>query len=184
MQLELKTLQAEVGSTFVYVTHDQEEALTMSDRVALMKDGQIEQIGRPEDIYNRPASVYAADFIGDANSLSGTVDTASGSTCVLKLDGGERVTATTDHDLKSGVRAHLILRPERCSLVDPEDGLVRGRVLDSLFRGHTRAVVLEMDRDTTLTAAVADQESHAASLTPGTEFGVRWAVEDAWVVGE
>ena len=78
MQLELKRIQREVGITFVFVTHDQEEALTMSDRIAVMSDGRVEQIGTPEEIYHRPATPFVAGFIGEANLLPGTVEPHAG----------------------------------------------------------------------------------------------------------
>jgi len=95
MQLELKQLQTHLGTTFVYVTHDQEEALTMSDRIVLMRQGRIAQIGTPRDLYDRPASRYVADFIGDTNLLAGTVvECASGVTTLRVGDVALRGCAT------------------------------------------------------------------------------------------
>ena len=85
MQIELKSLQAETGITFVFVTHDQEEALTMSDRIAVMKSGKILQIGTPRDIYDRPTHRFVADFIGDINILEGTVDHTDGDLATVRL---------------------------------------------------------------------------------------------------
>ncbi len=120
MQLELKALQQEVGITFVYVTHDQEEALTMSDVIVVMRDGVIQQLGRPTELYERPANRFVADFIGSSNFLAGTVAAA---------DGGSRVTVTTDHGLtlhgevtdptarvEVGQAVTIVIRPERLEL--------------------------------------------------------------------
>ena len=87
MQIELKRIQREVGITFVYVTHDQGEALTMSDRIAVMNDGQVEQLGTPREIYERPATKFVAGFIGTSNLLSGTVDRITSGFAVLRLGG-------------------------------------------------------------------------------------------------
>jgi spermidine/putrescine transport system ATP-binding protein len=89
LQVELKRIQMDVGITFVYVTHDQEEALTMSDRIAVMHRGRIEQVGAPEDLYDRPATSFVADFIGTTNLLSGTVLTVQPDTAVVRLDSGD-----------------------------------------------------------------------------------------------
>ena len=89
LQLELKRIQIDVGITFVYVTHDQEEALTMSDRIAVMHRGRIEQVGAPEDLYDRPATSFVADFIGTTNLLSGTVESVGPEAAVVRLDSGD-----------------------------------------------------------------------------------------------
>ena len=112
MQLELKHLQTDLGITFVYVTHDQEEALTMSDRIVLMRQGRIAQIGTPRDLYDRPASRYVADFIGDTNLLPGTVVESGGGVTTLRvgdvtLRGAERRRAVA-----AGREAWLTVRPE------------------------------------------------------------------------
>ena len=89
LQVELKRIQAEVGITFVYVTHDQEEALTMSDRIAVMHAGRVEQLGTPEELYERPATRFVADFIGTTNLLSGSVESTAGGTAIVRLEGGD-----------------------------------------------------------------------------------------------
>ena len=89
LQVELKRIQAEVGITFVYVTHDQEEALTMSDRIAVMHAGRVEQLGTPEELYERPATRFVADFIGTTNLLPGSVESTAGGTAIVRLDGGD-----------------------------------------------------------------------------------------------
>ena len=115
MQLELKRIQREVGITFIFVTHDQGEALTMSDRIAVMSRGRVEQIGTPEEIYDAPASVFVAGFIGSANLLPGTLESASPSgTPVAVLDGGDRrARCLGPPGAGDGDPVTVMLRPER-----------------------------------------------------------------------
>jgi spermidine/putrescine transport system ATP-binding protein len=113
MQLELKALQHRVGITFVFVTHDQEEALTMSDRIAVMEEGRLLQVGTPEEIYERPANRFVADFIGRTNLLEATVESADG-VCLVN---GARVPVSTEHP--AGTKVAVCLRPERAGLHAP-----------------------------------------------------------------
>jgi spermidine/putrescine transport system ATP-binding protein len=115
MQLELKTLQREVGITFVYVTHDQEEALTMSDRIAVMSAGKALQVGTPTEIYERPNCRFVADFIGETNFLPGTFVGREGKRATVDC-GGLRVIAETDQSLASGTGVTLAVRPEKIRL--------------------------------------------------------------------
>ena len=113
LQIELKRVQAEVGITFVYVTHDQEEALTMSDRIAVMSHGKIEQLGTPEELYERPRTRFVADFIGTTNLLTGAVEAADATagTALVRLTGGDTcVVAGTD--MAIGRTVELSVRPE------------------------------------------------------------------------
>lgn len=113
MQLELKKLQREVGITFIYVTHDQEEALTMSDRIAVMSNGVALQIGDANDIYERPNCKFVADFIGETSFLSGKVNQQNGRTVVVALDGGLTVRAESDKPLANGAEVSVAIRPEK-----------------------------------------------------------------------
>jgi len=114
LQIELKSLQQEVGITFLYVTHDQEEALTMSDRLAVMKDGHIEQVGAPQDVYEDPETLYVADFLGVSNLMQATIVNAGTSACHVALDGYELETRGTDRDVTG--EAKIVIRPERIEL--------------------------------------------------------------------
>ena len=96
LQLELKALQEKVGITFVYVTHDQEEALTMSDRLAVMSDGRIEQIGGPQEVYESPASAYVADFLGVSNLMDGHADSGGGGRCRVRIGDLQLLAASGD----------------------------------------------------------------------------------------
>ena len=117
MQIELKTLQREVGITFVYVTHDQEEALTMSDRIAVMHRGRVLQVGNPTEIYERPNCRFVADFIGDTNFLAGTVESQDGDLATILVDGGLRVVAQSEAPLAPGTQATVAVRPEKIRLL-------------------------------------------------------------------
>jgi len=114
LQIELKSLQQEVGITFLYVTHDQEEALTMSDRLAVMNSGHIEQVGAPQDVYEDPETLYVADFLGVSNLMQATIVSAGASACSVALDGYELKTRGTDRDVTG--EAKIVIRPERIEL--------------------------------------------------------------------
>jgi spermidine/putrescine transport system ATP-binding protein len=114
LQIELKALQQEVGITFLYVTHDQEEALTMSDRLAVMKDGHIEQVGVPQDVYEDPETLYVADFLGVSNLMEATVVSAGRGACRVAVEGYELDTRGTDRDVTGEVK--IVIRPERIEL--------------------------------------------------------------------
>jgi spermidine/putrescine transport system ATP-binding protein len=125
LQLELKRIQMEIGITFVYVTHDQEEALTMSDRIAVMNRGRIEQVGTPEDLYDRPATPFVADFIGTTNLLSGTVAALREGESVIRLDSGDACIAGADGCVP-GKSIQFSVRPEAIRLERADDA--EGRV--------------------------------------------------------
>jgi spermidine/putrescine transport system ATP-binding protein len=116
MQLELKRIQHELGTTFVYVTHDQEEALAMSDRMAVMNRGLVEQVGGPREIYDRPQSAFVADFIGSLNALDMRVDELVGGYAVMRLAGGGRIVVPVDGGVKAGDALRVAVRPERVQI--------------------------------------------------------------------
>ena len=114
LQIELKALQQEVGITFLYVTHDQEEALTMSDRLAVMNAGRVEQVGAPQDVYEDPETLFVADFLGVSNLMDAQVVSSSGAACKVAVDGYELETRGTDLDVRGA--AKIVIRPERIEL--------------------------------------------------------------------
>jgi spermidine/putrescine transport system ATP-binding protein len=116
LQIELKALQQEVGITFLYVTHDQEEALTMSDRLAVMNAGHVEQVGAPQDVYEDPQTLFVADFLGVSNLMEARVVSSSRDACKVALDGYELETRGTDRDVTGA--AKIVIRPERIELED------------------------------------------------------------------
>jgi len=137
MQLELKTLQREVGITFIYVTHDQEEALTMSDRIAVMSKGKALQIGKPEEIYERPEDKFVADFIGETNFLDGVVKDQNGNMVEVELKGGLMVHVESSRSFTNGQQLSVAVRPEKLHLnKELKDGNnLKGVVEDVIYIG-------------------------------------------------
>ncbi len=134
MQLELKKLQREVGITFIYVTHDQEEALTMSDRIAVMSGGVALQVGNASDIYERPNCKFVADFIGETNFLAGKVKEQSNGSAVVDLPGGLLVRATTESALPAGTEVSVAVRPEKVEMNQTNE-------FPNKYNGHVISVV-------------------------------------------
>jgi putative spermidine/putrescine transport system ATP-binding protein len=136
MQLEIKRIHRDSGTTIVYVTHDQEEAMTMSDRICLMNGGRIEQLGTPSDLYFRPRTLFVADFIGESNLLSGSVSSAGAAQVEVALgDGATRVTATAHAPLSAGDRVRVMVRPQNIAPGADGANTLRGRVVDSMITG-------------------------------------------------
>jgi spermidine/putrescine transport system ATP-binding protein len=139
MQVELKRLQTETGITFVFVTHDQEEALTMSDRVAVLSGGKVMQVGPPVTIYEKPANRFVAEFIGDANFLPATCVARDDAGAVFVLDSagtdGAQLQVGDAAGFAPGAKAELVVRPERIALVSPEQGQLRGEVRTTMYSG-------------------------------------------------
>ncbi|MCC6792336.1 MAG: ABC transporter ATP-binding protein [Thermomicrobiales bacterium] len=166
VQLELKQLQSTLGITTIFVTHDQAEALTLSDRVAVMNEGQIVQLGAPEDLYDGPASRFVADFLGETNFLTGTVESIDDGSCTLSLTGGISVAATARDRFAIGEAVKLAIRPERVALA-PGDGAGTGTVRQVVYGGATVAVHVELAGGGTVMARV-----------PSHGTGPRWQVGD------
>ena len=122
MQLELKRIQSELGTTFVYVTHDQEEALAMSDRIAVMNGGRVEQIGGPREVYERPATAFVADFIGSLNALEFTIDELVGEYALMRVDEHQRIVVPIGPGARSGDSLRVAVRPERVQIGAVETG--------------------------------------------------------------
>ena len=129
MQLELKKIQQHLGITFIYVTHDQEEALTMSDTIVVMKDGVIQQIGTPEDIYNEPKNAFVADFIGESNIVEGKY------VGEFKVSFANRVFDCVDKGFGADELVDIVIRPEDIKLVDESEGMLKGTVKSVIFKG-------------------------------------------------
>jgi spermidine/putrescine transport system ATP-binding protein len=144
LQVELKRIQAEVGITFVYVTHDQDEALTMSDRIAVMDGGKVLQVGTPYDVYEEPDSRFVAGFVGVSNLLELPVDSARDGVLELRLGEGDKVSA--DGDAQPGSSAVVTIRPERISFDGTEgECRARGVVRETLYAGPTSRFVVTLD---------------------------------------
>jgi spermidine/putrescine transport system ATP-binding protein len=184
MQLELKRIQREVGITFVFVTHDQGEALTMSDRIAVMSQGRVEQIGTPEEIYHSPASLFVAGFIGSANLLPGTVTAHDGADAVLELVSGGSIRTRTGQAPIVGDRYSVMLRPERlvASAEPGEHGRsIAGVVKELIFQGASTRLELVIGDGTTIVAHMVD-DADAAHVRPGNEVHVRWSPGAAYLI--
>jgi spermidine/putrescine transport system ATP-binding protein len=183
MQLELKRIQREVGITFVYVTHDQEEALTMSDRIAVMNDGEVEQIASPEEIYSSPASVFVASFIGVANLLPATVDVVRDGEADVTLPGGTTAPVPLGHgDPEAHHRATVMVRPERPGLRidEPVNGAPRvaTTVTDLTFQGPLVRAALRASDGTQIVAHVGPEDDLPV-LRPGQAVWVTWEKDAA-----
>lgn len=145
MQYELKRIQQEVGITFIYVTHDQEEALTMSDKIVVMKQGEIQQVGTPQEIYNEPVNRYVANFIGESNIISGKMIED------YKVRFDDHDFECVDFGFKENEKVDIILRPEDIDIVSVEKGKLTGEVLSVLFKGVWNEVIVETVPGTTVT---------------------------------
>jgi spermidine/putrescine transport system ATP-binding protein len=149
MQVELKGIQREVGITFLYVTHDQEEALAMSDRIAVMQDGKVKQCGVPEEVYERPSGPFVAGFIGISNLLPGTAENLG-----VRLGGGQLCQAEIPGDCSVGTRVQLSVRPEKIWLDQLEPGMVslEGSIVERVYVGTTTQVIVELEPGVRLVA--------------------------------
>ena len=161
LQVELRQLHRDVGITFVYVTHDQEEALTMSDRLAVMNHGILEQVGSPREVYDQPANTYVADFLGVANLLPAT----AGASGVEVL--GRTVEAATNG--VSG-NCYVVVRPERVRLVDAADSLLRGTVATVVFAGALTHVHVRVGEH--VLQAMVPNGAEGPVLVEGSEVGI------------
>ncbi|HEV2547113.1 MAG TPA: ABC transporter ATP-binding protein [Stellaceae bacterium] len=179
MQLEVRRLQQRLGLTTIFITHDQEEALVISDRVAVMRGGAIEQAGRPPEIYERPANSFVAEFVGESNLLLGSVATRRDGYVEIAIGDGTEILAAGDEP--AGTRVAVLVRPERLRASDAAEGtanLFRGRVLESVYVGnsHKHRIRLDGGRELLLrTPVLAGQRAPAV----GESIAVRFAPEDA-----
>lgn len=163
MQYELKRIQQEVGITFIFVTHDQEEALTMSDKIVVMKNGEIQQIGSPQDIYNEPANRFVANFIGESNILSGTMIDD------YKVMFDDIVFDCVDYGFKKDEKVDVVIRPEDIDIVDVKDGKMTGEVLSVLFKGVHYEIMVETVPGTSVTVNMRVIRNHEVTSEDGKE---------------
>jgi spermidine/putrescine transport system ATP-binding protein len=184
MQALLKQIQRDVGITFVYVTHDQEEAFSMSDRVAVMNEGVIEQEGLPTDVYRRPRTLFVADFVGASNRIEGVVRNVAGKgefEVELAIDGSRQVTRGVD-DLRPGSTVALVVRPEIAELVDMEAGEgLPARVRDVAYLGPQIVVTVDAEGGIQVTV-ISSGVSGAERFDPGDQVLVRWDSSLTWAV--
>lgn len=176
MKVELKTLQAKVGTTFVYITHDQSEALVMSDRIAVMNNGRYEQIGTPQELYRQPLTPFVAQFVGDNNRWSGTIAEQNGTTVVIKTDDGFLFRSEAQETMAVGQRADLFLRPEAVR-IDPDStdelNSFSVTVKAILFDGANSRLLTVTPQEHELLVALP-QNHHFDHIEPGQVISVGW----------
>jgi spermidine/putrescine transport system ATP-binding protein len=190
MQVELKLLQRTLGITFLYVTHDQEEALTMSDRIGVMEAGRLNQVGTPEEIYNRPLTPYVADFVGEANMLRCAVVAARANELVFRFASGDEGTAPGEAELAPGALARLVIRPEKVDIArvdaaqSPAAGALHGTVVEEFFLGSHHRFLVELPDDQRVTVLLANRGSGGGRPSAGDTVRLTWTAEDAWLIGD
>jgi spermidine/putrescine transport system ATP-binding protein len=192
LQVELKRIQRDVGITFVYVTHDQEEALTMSDRIAVMNRGVVEQVSDPETVYERPGTTFVAGFIGVSNLMPGEIVSSNGAGTQMRLDAGPTVQAQDSGGVQAGERAHAVVRPEKLELRQagaPAEGdrpSVEGQVESSLYLGTATQMVVKLGDGTRMTVLVPNADAEARRDLPAAGDAARlsWSDENIHIVRE
>ena len=178
MQLELKRIQTEVGVTFVHVTHDQEEAMTMADAIAVMNHGRVEQLGSPEELYERPATAFVASFLGQSNLLDGTVSGRDGDDVLVDV-GGHRLVVPAEAAVERSGRVQVGVRPEKLVMLPPDEPLPPGRnrlegtIVDASYLGTSTQYVIDTAWGQALT--VFAQNTHRDErLVPGVRVQLTW----------
>lgn len=182
MQVELKHLQQKLGITFIYVTHDQEEALTMSDRIAVMNNGIIEQLGKPDEIYERPASRFVADFIGETNLFEGSVTELDQTYAYMNL-AGQRVPIRPERTLSVNESVSMAIRPERIRLhkeAVPGSFALPGKVVEHIYVGSVIKTVVSLPEGTQVTINEAPETAH--SFAVNQDVFVDWEPEKAVII--
>ncbi len=185
MQLELKHLQRRIGLTFVFVTHDQEEALTMSDRIAIINSGRIEQLGDTNEIYHKPRTPFAADFIGQANLLSVTVVGRNGTTARVRVGDSLELTVASAELPVGADKALLSIRPEKIHISKhpvQAENLFEARIEEEIFQGATDQLLLVTDQGTRLHALVANESAIAEAFHEGDRVYCGLHLDDLVIV--
>jgi putative spermidine/putrescine transport system ATP-binding protein len=177
MQIELMQIHQMLGVTIVYVTHDQSEALTMSDRVAIFESGAIDQIGTPDELYNKPATAFVAGFIGENNALDGVVERVDGDQCLVALPTGLTTTAMAVGDIRPGAPVHLTIRPERIGLSGtgaPSDNRFRATVDGRIYHGDHQRLLARLASGQVLTVKIGPE----ATMAAGEAIDLCWPTAD------
>jgi len=172
MQIELKRLQLETGITFIFVTHDQEEALTMSDRVAVMNKGKILQVGSPHDIYDRPAERFVADFIGDTNFLTAKLIESNSDSSLLKLSSGKTLTSGPSQSAVNSL-VNVTIRPEQAILVEDTDSAdLTGTVTNVLYSGNDSQFHIKLASEENFVVKVQNSGTSQRNWKAGQTLGI------------
>lgn len=159
MQIELKNIQQRVGITFIYVTHDQEEALTMSDTIVVMEGGRVQQIGTPVDIYNEPKNAFVAEFIGESNIIDGIMKDD------FLVNFLEQDFICVDKGFTKNENIDVVIRPEDIEIVDLEDGMIKGRVKSVTFKGvHYEMMVMSKDYEWMIHSTIMKEEGREIGM--------------------
>ncbi|WP_299852262.1 ABC transporter ATP-binding protein [uncultured Roseovarius sp.] len=175
MQIELKHLQRETGITFIFVTHDQEEALTMSDRIAVMSAGELQQLGKARDIYERPHNKFVADFIGETNLLEVSVDKIDNGHAICHLGGGHSLTCNAVDGIDVGTRVHISVRPEKLFTSDAPSGVesLKGIVKENIYLGTDLSTIINLDEGPDFTVRTSNSErGNKRIFEPGAQVFV------------
>jgi spermidine/putrescine transport system ATP-binding protein len=184
MQLELKRIQQRTGTTFVYVTHDQEEALTMSDRIAVMSDGRVEQLADPRTLYERPATVFVAEFIGVSNLLELHASRRAGGIVAMERGGGHRLLAPDPGG--GAARIQVTIRPERIKL-DPPDlegwSRVAGAVAEVVYLGSMTQLIIDLEPGEQLVVHLLNDDEAGRRARAGDAIVLGWPAEASYVLG-
>jgi putative spermidine/putrescine transport system ATP-binding protein len=180
MQIEITRIHRELDASIVYVTHDQEEALVMSDRIAVFRDGRIDQLGTARELYERPRTSFVAGFIGETNFFPGRVLWRDGTLCALDTPAG-KVVGVPAGPLAEGEAAVLAVRPERIAFTDDADGL-EARVGDVIYLGNQMKYVLTLPDGRELTATQQTGTAPGAERAPGGVVRLCWAPDNATVL--
>jgi spermidine/putrescine transport system ATP-binding protein len=194
LQIELKRIQQEIGISFVYVTHDQEEALTMSDRIAVMNRGIVEQVAAPVEVYERPATTFVAGFIGVSNLMPGTVRQLNNGNAVVELEAGVTVESTAN-GLATGERCHAVVRPEKLYVTpsgqsqtvhSDDEQSVEGVVTSSVYLGTATQLVVELRGGSRMTVLCPNTDEEERQSLPGGGADVRlsWTPQHIHLVRE
>src|SRR6266566_1980399 len=188
MQLELKRIQREVGITFVYVTHDQEEALTMSDRLAVMNAGRIEQLGTPRDLYERPATRFVADFLGTSNILTGTASRVSDTEAVVEVGSGERIVVPLRAvRARPGDSLEITVRPEKIELTAGRpagDGCaLRGTVTEVVYLGTSTNFAVSTTTGADIVVFQQNSASAGHMASRGDAIWLSWQPDHSYLIG-
>jgi spermidine/putrescine transport system ATP-binding protein len=182
MQLYLKNLQHEVGITFIYVTHDQEEALTMSDRIAVMNEGRVQQVADPPTLYELPRNRFVSDFIGQTNVFSGTVESVSGKRITLSTPSGKVEATAPEVEVEVGAEAHAAVRPEKVRFGSEGDNTRNVRVREIVYLGVSTQYITELPDGEKL---VLYQQNSREDANPeiGGEVSVAWDARNCLILG-
>ena len=190
MKIELKQLQAAFGTTFVYITHDQSEALVLSDRVAVMNHGVFEQVGSPQDLYYQPLTPFVASFVGNNNGFTGRVQSIDGACATVRTPSGLALRARMHTPLSAGAQAQLFVRPEAMVLLDASQGqlgngwaIYEGQVVSLLFDGANSAVLVNEPQTQTPLRIALPQTGQYAGLQVGQSLRFGFDPENAVCFG-